>query len=115
MRKHLTYANVVSTICLFVVLGGTSVAAVTLTRPREREGEAHREERGDEREGEDPLAPCEGLRPREPSRRPRRRARGAGRAGPALGAGRRGGVRARQPGREHRPEPLEGRGPLGSR
>jgi hypothetical protein len=32
MRKHLTYANVVSTICLFVVLGGTSVAAVTLTR-----------------------------------------------------------------------------------
>src|SRR5918995_1686027 len=32
MRKHLTYANVVSTICLFVVLGGTSVATVTLTR-----------------------------------------------------------------------------------
>lgn len=32
MRKHLTYANVVSTVCLFVLLGGTSVAAVALTR-----------------------------------------------------------------------------------
>jgi hypothetical protein len=27
LRSHLTYANVVSTICLFVVLGGTAVAA----------------------------------------------------------------------------------------
>lgn len=31
-RARLTYANVVSTLCLFVVLGGSSYAAVTLKR-----------------------------------------------------------------------------------
>lgn len=30
IRPHLTYANVVSTLCLFVVLGGVSVAAMKL-------------------------------------------------------------------------------------
>jgi hypothetical protein len=30
LLSHLTYANVVSTVCLFVVLGGTAYAAVTL-------------------------------------------------------------------------------------
>jgi hypothetical protein len=32
LRPHLTYANVVSTLCLFIVLGGSSYAAVTLKR-----------------------------------------------------------------------------------
>jgi hypothetical protein len=31
-RKHLTYANVVSTLCLFILLGGSAVAAVSLKR-----------------------------------------------------------------------------------
>jgi hypothetical protein len=31
-RRHATYANVVSTLCLFIVLGGSAVAAVTLKR-----------------------------------------------------------------------------------
>src|SRR5947209_20486136 len=31
-RRHLTYANVVSTLALFAVLGGTGYAAVTLSR-----------------------------------------------------------------------------------
>src|SRR3954462_6410670 len=31
MRRHLTYANVISTLCLFIVLGGSAVAAVTIT------------------------------------------------------------------------------------
>lgn len=31
IRRHLTYANVVSTICLFVVLGGSSYAAVKIS------------------------------------------------------------------------------------
>ena len=34
MRKHLSYANVVSTLALFLVLGGTAVAAkVIITKP----------------------------------------------------------------------------------
>jgi hypothetical protein len=32
LEKHLTYANVVSTLCLFILLGGSAVAAVTLKR-----------------------------------------------------------------------------------
>ena len=32
LRTRLTYANVVSTLCLFVILGGSSYAAVTLQR-----------------------------------------------------------------------------------
>jgi hypothetical protein len=32
LRPHLSYANVVSTLCLFVLLGGTAYAAVTLKR-----------------------------------------------------------------------------------
>ncbi|HEX8208224.1 MAG TPA: hypothetical protein VF587_19330 [Solirubrobacteraceae bacterium] len=32
LRPHLTYANVVSTACLFIVLGGVSYAAATLPR-----------------------------------------------------------------------------------
>lgn len=32
LRPHLTYANVVSSVCLFVVLGGTAYAGVTLTK-----------------------------------------------------------------------------------
>jgi hypothetical protein len=32
LRPRLTYANVVSTLCLFIVLGGSSYAAVTLTK-----------------------------------------------------------------------------------
>jgi hypothetical protein len=32
MRRHLTYANVVSTLCLFFVLGGTAYAASQLPR-----------------------------------------------------------------------------------
>ena len=32
LRTRLTYANVVSTLCLFVILGGSSYAAVTLER-----------------------------------------------------------------------------------
>jgi len=31
LRPHLTYANVVSSLCLFVLLGGTSYAAVVIT------------------------------------------------------------------------------------
>ena len=31
LRAHLTYANVVSTVCLFVVLGGSSYAALTVS------------------------------------------------------------------------------------
>jgi hypothetical protein len=31
MRRHLTYANVISSLCLFTVLGGSAVAAVTIT------------------------------------------------------------------------------------
>jgi hypothetical protein len=31
LRPHLTYANVVSTVCLFVVLGGSAVAATVIT------------------------------------------------------------------------------------
>src|SRR6478672_1889927 len=30
MRRHLTYANVVSTLCLFIVLGGSAVAATQI-------------------------------------------------------------------------------------
>jgi hypothetical protein len=29
MRERLTYSNVVSTLCLFIVLGGTSYAVAT--------------------------------------------------------------------------------------
>jgi len=36
-RNRLSYANVVATLALFVALGGTSIAAVTLTRKGERE------------------------------------------------------------------------------
>jgi hypothetical protein len=32
LRPHLSYANVVSTLCLFVLLGGTAYAATALTR-----------------------------------------------------------------------------------
>jgi hypothetical protein len=32
MKGHLTYANVVSTLCLFIVLGGSAVAAVQLSK-----------------------------------------------------------------------------------
>jgi len=32
LRPHLSYANVVSTVCLFVLLGGSAYAAVTLKR-----------------------------------------------------------------------------------
>jgi hypothetical protein len=32
LRKHVTYANVVSTMCLFILLGGSAVAAVKLQR-----------------------------------------------------------------------------------
>jgi hypothetical protein len=32
LRPHLSYANVVSTVCLFVLLGGSAYAAVSLTR-----------------------------------------------------------------------------------
>ena len=32
LRQHLSYANVVSTLCLFVLLGGTAYAAVQLQR-----------------------------------------------------------------------------------
>ena len=31
MRRHLTYANVISTVCLFIALGGSAYAAVTIT------------------------------------------------------------------------------------
>jgi hypothetical protein len=31
LRRHLTYANVVSTLCLFIVLGGSAFAAVKIT------------------------------------------------------------------------------------
>jgi Collagen triple helix repeat (20 copies) len=32
LRNHLTYANVVSTLCLFILLGGSAVAAVRLSK-----------------------------------------------------------------------------------
>ena len=32
LRRHLTYANVVSTLCLFILLGGTAFAATRLAR-----------------------------------------------------------------------------------
>ena len=32
LRRHLTYANVVSTLCLFILLGGSAFAAVRLSR-----------------------------------------------------------------------------------
>ena len=31
LRPHLTYANVISTLCLFIVLGGSSYAAIQLS------------------------------------------------------------------------------------
>jgi hypothetical protein len=31
MKRHLSYANVISTLCLFLVLGGTAYAAATIT------------------------------------------------------------------------------------
>src|SRR5687768_11211743 len=36
LRERMTYANVVSTACLFVVLGGSSYAAVQLSRNQVR-------------------------------------------------------------------------------
>ena len=32
LRPHLTYANVISTLCLFIVLGGSSYAAIQLSK-----------------------------------------------------------------------------------
>jgi hypothetical protein len=32
LRNHLTYANVVSTLCLFILLGGSAFAATRLSR-----------------------------------------------------------------------------------
>jgi hypothetical protein len=32
LRSHLTYANVVSSVCLFVVLGGSAYAGITLSK-----------------------------------------------------------------------------------
>ena len=32
MRRHLTYANVMATVAVFIALGGSSYAAVTLSR-----------------------------------------------------------------------------------
>jgi hypothetical protein len=32
LRSHLSYANVISTLCVFIVLGGSSYAAITLTK-----------------------------------------------------------------------------------
>jgi hypothetical protein len=31
MRRHLTYANVISSLCLFILLGGSAYAAATIT------------------------------------------------------------------------------------
>lgn len=31
LQRHLTYANVVSTLCLFILLGGSAYAAITIT------------------------------------------------------------------------------------
>src|SRR5262249_44963770 len=38
LRPHLTYANVVSTVCLFVLLGGTAVAATLITSKQIKNG-----------------------------------------------------------------------------
>jgi hypothetical protein len=38
MRRHLTYANVVSTLCLFIALGGTSYAAIKVTGQSVKDG-----------------------------------------------------------------------------
>jgi hypothetical protein len=38
LRPHLTYANVVSTMCLFVLLGGTAVAASVITGKSVKDG-----------------------------------------------------------------------------
>jgi hypothetical protein len=38
MRRHLTYANVISSLCLFIVLGGSAVAAVTITGRQVKNG-----------------------------------------------------------------------------
>jgi hypothetical protein len=38
MRRHLTYANVVSTLCLFIVLGGSAYAAKQIVLPRNSVG-----------------------------------------------------------------------------
>jgi hypothetical protein len=38
MRRHLTYANVVSTLCLFIALGGTSYAAIKVTGKAVKDG-----------------------------------------------------------------------------
>ncbi|HKP21231.1 MAG TPA: hypothetical protein VJT68_06920 [Thermoleophilaceae bacterium] len=38
MRRHLTYANVISSLCLFIVLGGSAVAAVTITGKQVKNG-----------------------------------------------------------------------------
>ena len=32
LRPHLTYANIISTLCLFIVLGGSSYAAIQLSK-----------------------------------------------------------------------------------
>jgi hypothetical protein len=38
MRRHLTYANVVSTLCLFILLGGSAYAAKQIVLPRNSVG-----------------------------------------------------------------------------
>jgi hypothetical protein len=38
MRRHLTYANVVSTLCLFILLGGSAYAAKQVVLPRNSVG-----------------------------------------------------------------------------
>jgi hypothetical protein len=38
MRRRLTYANVMSTIAVFAVLGGTSYAAITITGAQVKDG-----------------------------------------------------------------------------
>jgi len=38
LRPNLTYANVVSTVCLFIVLGGSAYAAVTITGKNVKNG-----------------------------------------------------------------------------
>jgi hypothetical protein len=38
LRPRLSYANVVSTLCLFVVLGGTATAAVVITGKNVKDG-----------------------------------------------------------------------------
>ena len=72
LRAQLTYANVMSSIAVFMVLGGSAYAAATL--PKNSVGlQADQEQRGDVVEGQERLAAVQGLQGRPAAGRGDRR------------------------------------------